>query len=102
MVHKLQHPNYEFNLVQWNFVMANTTHYTLKTRLKTVPASEDLKKADPNQVRIAKQKADFVWQMNLAKLKLNALKDKNKAASDALIGFHDAARKSLWHARRAG
>ena len=82
--------------------MANTTHYTLKTRLKTVPASEDLKKADPNQVRIAKQKADFVWQMNLAKLKLNALKDKNKAASDALIGFHDAARKSLWHARRAG
>ena len=67
--------------------MANTTHYTLKTRLKTVPASEDLKKADPNQVRIAKQKADFVWQMNLAKLKLNALKDRIKPQAKLLLGF---------------
>ena len=81
--------------------MADKIHYTLKTRLKTVPASADLKQADPNQVRLAKQKADFVWQMNLAKLKLNALKGKDKAASDSLNGFHAAARKSLWHARRA-
>lgn len=81
--------------------MAHTTQYTLKTRLKTIPASEDLKQADSAQVRIAKQKADFEWQMNLAKLKLSALKGKDKAACDSLNGFHDAARKSLWHARRA-
>jgi len=82
--------------------MAVTKHYTLKTRLKTVPASEDLNSADPARVRSAKQKADLAWQMNLAKLKLNALNGKDDAASDTLNRFHDAARRSLWHARRAG
>lgn len=81
--------------------MAHTTYVTTKTRLKTIPAIADIKQADITQVRKAKQKADLVWQMNLAKIKLKMLKGDHIAARSALSGFHDAARKSLWHARRS-
>lgn len=81
--------------------MAYTKQVTTKTRLKTIPALDDIKQADFARVRKAKQKADLIWQMNLAKIKLNALKDEDITACSSLSGFHDAARKSLWHAQRA-
>lgn len=81
--------------------MAHATQVTTKTRLKTIPALDDIQQADFAQARKAKQKADLIWQMNLAKIKLSTLKDEDIAARGSLSGFHDAARKSLWHAQRA-
>ena len=81
--------------------MGQITQFTTKTRLKTVPASEDLKLSDPAEVRNAKLEADLAWQMNLAELKLRALKGQNLAARQSLNGFHDTARDSLGHAQRA-